>query len=281
MLAKLLLALSVAAAAHAITLAPGDSVSCENGLFCAKGQTCMSKGEGAGAKLACSPHPNAVVCNDKRFSCPAGSTCFNQLCTPVEGGEPFEASTSLDAESVGLRTYGDGVYILPTDAPGLKGIDSDICNRVNPILPSFCNCSVTYGVTCQVYAGEHFSAFINARFMPCGASPTISYSWGAGIFGRENDVASGSQQFNASYNKQTFPIPGTDATFFGSGLYAGAVVSGSVNNTVMSANVGLDICGTINFIFKKISGCASDSSFTTRVSKFLGVPGARPPFLIA
>jgi len=115
MFAKLLLALSLAAAAQAISLMPAASLSCSNGLFCAMGETCMSNKQGAGAKLACSPLPNAVICNDRRHSCPSGSTCFNELCMPANAGQPFKASMSKDAVSVGLRTYGQGINIHPND----------------------------------------------------------------------------------------------------------------------------------------------------------------------
>ncbi len=103
--------------------------------------------------------------------------------TTVGGGEPFKASTSLHAMSVGLRSYGDGVYILPTDVPGhVKNLGSDICNYVNPVLPSFCNCASTYGgsnVTCQANVGSLLNAFINAWFLPCGSPASIGYNWGA------------------------------------------------------------------------------------------------------
>jgi len=276
MIKKLLIAISVISAAQAITLAPGASVSCDNGLFCASGQTCISKYQGAGAKLACSPHPNAVVCNDKRFSCPAGSTCFNELCTPTNGGEPFQASTSVDAISVGLRTYGNGIFILPTDAPGrVKDIGSDICNLINPALPSFCNCGSTYSgsnVTCQANVGNLLNAFINAWFMPCGSPASIGYNYGAGILGQS--VASGGQVFSAHYDEE-FTIPGASFGFLGTGFSADADLSGDISNAVITANVGLDVCGQINLLFTTFSGCASQSS---QFTNFLGITVPVPIF---
>ena len=250
MLAKLLLALSVVAAAQAITLAPGASVSCDNGLFCAMGQTCISKAQGAGAKLACSPHPNAVVCNDMRFSCPSGSTCFNELCTPVDGGKPFKASTSFDALSVGLRTYGNDVYLLPTDAPGLKGNLGDaICNVVAPLMiPNFCNCSSNSSgasVMCKANVGDIISAWIGGSFLPCGSPASIGYTYGASVGGQQ--VFGGSENYVAAYDTE-IPIPGATYKLMGYGIGADANVNGTINNAVITANLGVDICGAFLFI---------------------------------
>jgi len=141
MFTKIFVVLSLAAVAQAITVAPGASLSCGNGLFCSMGETCMSNKQGAGAKLACSPHSNAVICSDRRHSCPTGSTCTHEICTPSDGGQPFKASIAKDAVSLGLRTYGKGIYIRPSDAPGtVNDAGSDICNLIAPDLANFCGC---------------------------------------------------------------------------------------------------------------------------------------------
>ena len=275
MLAKLLLALSVVAAAQAITLAPGASVSCDNGLFCAMGQSCMSKEQGAGSRLACSPHPNAVVCNDMRFSCPSGSTCFNELCTPVDGGKPFKASTSFDALSVGLRTYGNGVYLLPTDAPGLKGNLGDaICNVVAPLMiPNFCNCSSNSSgasVMCKANVGDIISAWIGGSFLPCGSPASIGYTYGASVGGQQ--VFGGSENYVAAYDTE-IPIPGATYKLMGYGIGADANVNGTINNAVITANLGVDICGSVPFY----SGCASQYP---GIASWFDVSGTcLPPFL--
>jgi hypothetical protein len=168
-----LLAIALVAAVHAITESPIDSVSCNNGLFCALGQTCMSQEQGAGALLACSPHPSAVVCPDSRYSCPSGTACFNQLCTPQIGGDSFPASLSLDAVFIGSRTYGNGVYIGPTDFPGqVKDLGNDICNKITP-LPNYCTCSswsTSTSAGAEVQCRPTFS-FISTwsatKFEPC------------------------------------------------------------------------------------------------------------------
>lgn len=217
--------------------------------------------------LGPSPLPNAVVCTDKRFSCPAGSKCLNQRCTPSSGQE-FLASTSLD-----------GVYIPPTGSSG-------VCHLVIPLLPSFCNCTRQDNaatVKCQANVGDRFTTLFNARFKPCdspGSPSTIRYRWGAGIANAESG-----EEFQVTYQRQAYTST-HDETFSPQkarfGLYGITYavkthVSG-VAAKQMSSNVVLDVCATGG----GYSGCASDSDanqqyFSTQV----GVSGARPPFLIA
>jgi hypothetical protein len=294
MFAKLLLALLVVAAAHASTLSTLDgkhslsySVDCNNGLFCATGQTCMSTAPGAGAKLACSPYPNAVICNDKRFSCPAGKTCLDRDCTQT-GRQSIRASKSENAQYVASSTYGDGVDILPTDAPGLKGIiGKKICKSLIPILPSFCSCSSDSGISdgsnvaCQVNVGDRFNSFINVRFKPCDSNPTITYSWGDGILG--TDAASDDQEFTDDHDRQ-IPIPGTSLDWLGYKVNAQADVSGKFSVNKIIADVRLDVCSeaVVNNNGNRFRGCAGESSdMTEKFSAYLDVPGARPPFLVA
>jgi hypothetical protein len=262
MLAKLLLALSLVAAAQAIPLSAGMSTSCNNGIFCAMGQTCMSEEQGSGAMLACSPHTNATICMDRRFSCPSGSTCFNALCTPSDGGAPFNASWSLDAMSVGLRTYGKGIYILPTDAPGhVKDLGSDICNLANRNLPGFCRCYSDawsqYGaqLRCDANVGNHFRAFVHAWFEPCGQVAKIGYTYGVNVGGR---LLEQKQDYEGHYDHH-FPIPGASFTVMGNGLSADAILSGDVYNRRIEAGVSLDVCGRYNTFWGSSQSCASES----------------------
>ena len=193
MMRAFLLAIALVAAVHAITESPIDSVSCNNGLFCALGQTCMSQEQGAGALLACSPHPNAVMCPDSRYSCPSATACFNQLCTPEIGGDSFPASLSLDAVFIGSRTYGNGVYIGPTDFPGqVKDLGSDICKKITGI-PSYCTCkSIPTGarVACPFNIGT--TATLNGwsvtKFEPCAGTAAVSFATGGGSTPPDKDT---------------------------------------------------------------------------------------------
>jgi hypothetical protein len=249
----------------------------------------MSTAPGAGAKLACSPLPNAVICNDKRFSCPAGSTCSHKLCTPDNGGDPFTAFISQNANYVASSTYGDGVDNLPTDAPGLKGnLGSDICKSLIPKLPSFCMCEAYWdgsSVMCQVNVGDFFNTFINAEFKPCGSgsgSATTrftNHSWGAGFLAKH--VASGEMQFIDDYHQRSL-ISGANFSMLNNGVYAVADVSGKIKNAQIKADVSLDVCGQVNVNVEKFSGCASESNrLRKQFSEYLDVPGARPPFFVA
>lgn len=262
MLAYTILTLSFVAAAHAIPLSAGISTSCNNGLFCAFGQTCMSQEQGAGAMLACSPHINATLCMDRRYSCPSGSTCFNSLCTPSDGGPPFNASWSLDATSVGLRTYGKGIFILPTDTPGhVMDLGSDICNLANRFLPSFCKCHSDawseYGaqVRCDVSVGNFMQSFVHAWFEPCGQRPRIGYTYGVNIAG--NQLLEEKKDFDASYQVKV-GIPGARVVLYGNGLSTDIVLSGQIYDQTVEAGISLDVCGRVNIPLVKGYKCASD-----------------------
>ena len=97
---------------------------CGNGISCAPSQTCMTNATGAGAvvinfplschyfyflspllnaphspvlQYACSPLPNAVRCNDARFSCPSTTTCAQGCKCEAADGSLVNAVTNVDA----------------------------------------------------------------------------------------------------------------------------------------------------------------------------------------
>jgi hypothetical protein len=281
MFAKLLLALSLAAAAQAISLMPAASLSCSNGLFCAMGETCMSNEQGAGAKLACSPFPNAVVCNDRRHSCPSGSTCFNELCTPANTGKPFKASMAKDAVSVGLRTYGQGIYIHPNDAPGsVNNIGSDICNMFAPNLANFCLCngSSSYAsVTCQANIGNYITTFVGVKVV-LSSGIDFMYSYGPGAVPGMNGLTYG--MLPRGPTTQSFPIVGASIKFLGIGISTTADFSVKYNNSV-SLDVSVGACvqyGTVPGLNSSIpSSVCSYQPAGQNLLGFANISGAHPP----
>jgi hypothetical protein len=56
----------------------------------------MTHEHGAGRIGGCSPFPNAVICNDRRFSCPSGTKCWNSTCTHPDGSKS-SAATGYDS----------------------------------------------------------------------------------------------------------------------------------------------------------------------------------------
>ena len=74
----------------------GGITDCNNGLFCDDGQTCISRESGAGMIGGCSPFSNAVICNDRRFSCPSGTECWNSTCKHPDGRKTL-AATNVDS----------------------------------------------------------------------------------------------------------------------------------------------------------------------------------------
>jgi hypothetical protein len=74
----------------------GGAIDCNNGLFCDASQSCVSNEQGAGMLGGCSPFSNAVICNDRRFSCPSGTECWNSTCTYPDGRKT-KAATNVDS----------------------------------------------------------------------------------------------------------------------------------------------------------------------------------------
>jgi hypothetical protein len=74
----------------------GGVSDCHNGLFCDATQTCMSHESGAGMIGGCSPFQNAVICNDRRYSCPYGTKCWNSSCVHPDGSKT-NAATNVDS----------------------------------------------------------------------------------------------------------------------------------------------------------------------------------------
>jgi len=231
-------------------------LSCGNGLTCAAGQTCTSTQQGAGARRACSPQADAVICADKRFSCPAGSTCQKEQCTPSNGGASVSASTALDAVSVEMRTYGNGVYISPTDPPGTAGdLGSDICNALAPSLPGLCTCSSSpngANVSCPISFISHiFSSLeVSALFVPCAsAGPRIQYEYSvSGGSQRESEIHPAATPINPRpgytyHQRRTF----LDAslTYLQNGKYLAAGFMSAFNKQTIDASLSIDICQVV------------------------------------
>jgi len=272
--------LALAAVAQANTGTPDSSLSCSNGLFCANGETCMSNKQGAGAKFACSPHPNAVICSDLRHSCPSGSTCTNEMCTPSDGPLPFKASMSKDAVSVGERTYGNGIYIHPSDAPGhVNDFGSDFCKLIAPGLANtcFCNSRITNQtdwrsgsawINCHGNIGGFINTFAMISFdRTWTASNEIGtgmrYTFGANKFANERmddswrSWESRSTNVNINGDVPNFPanfqrsvrITEASLNFFGKGIstYVNLSVT-AINPNVVSVAIDLHACVEIGSV---------------------------------
>lgn len=252
--------LALAAVAQANTGTPDSSLSCSNGLFCANGETCMSNTQGAGAKFACSPHPNAVICSDLRHSCPSGSTCTNEMCTPSDGSAslPFKASTSKDAVSVGERTYGNGIYIHPSDAPGhVNDFGSDFCKLIAPGLANSCSCSshiMNQTVSGWINCNAHIGNFIQTSTLISFSPLAISCGWGGcvyngtGMFYAFGGISGNVPNFPANF-QTSFHISEASLSFFGKGISTRVTLSvTAINPNVVNVAIDLHACVEIGSV---------------------------------
>jgi hypothetical protein len=117
---------------------------CGNGAVCSSSQTCVSNTRHTGHKYACSPFTNAVLCGDRRFSCPESYICnfANHSCDSSQG-------------KVALALNEDGGAVAGT----LKRTQNDgLCDYLAEYTPSFCQCNQSPAgtvaqINCSVISG--------------------------------------------------------------------------------------------------------------------------------
>jgi hypothetical protein len=134
----LVFVLALLCCAHAIPTIISNAVDiptgvdCLNGISCAPGQTCMSNSTGTGnavsikrnsrvaalppltlaPQYACSPLPNAVRCMDARFSCPASTTCAEEIKCVAADGSVSDGILNVDPFfALAVRDF--GARLLP------------------------------------------------------------------------------------------------------------------------------------------------------------------------
>ena len=157
-LALLVIIAFASAAASPLIFATGD-ILCANGATCSSSQTCVPHANNASDKYACSPFPNAVVCDDYRFSCPENHVCnlSNRSCDSAKGSVAL-ASNGNGHLDLGSLCCGQECDITLPDAcsPGLVcALSRDagfryLCGDPQSKDPYNCgpNCAACHGLPC-------------------------------------------------------------------------------------------------------------------------------------
>jgi hypothetical protein len=224
-------------------LAPiGANVDCANGIYCAPRQTCMSNISGAGLFYACSPLPNAVRCNDARYSCPSSFVCSkNARCisnsTYSDDMNDVDAVVNLDAFHVAkMRDFGKG----------LKPTSVSICGAVtrNFRLPNFCTCRDGGGgseIACMIGLQTYITIGASAWFRPCATPSNFGYRAWASLLGISLGVGN-TWTTTFTINR---PIPGASFELGRSNVGARAELSGEISRFIISSRLAIGVCAEI------------------------------------
>jgi hypothetical protein len=224
------------------TIVPANE-NCGNGISCAPSQTCMSNASaiGAGLVYACSPLPNAVRCMDARFSCPALSSCVEDLKCIYADGNLTDAIVNIDAFEVAeFRDFGSG----------MKPTTLSICGPLTSIfrLPNFCRCrDARFGgeLGCTIGLQNYISVGASAWVLPCASPANFGYRAWASVLGMGTSVG---RTWTASFSTN-IPIPGASFEIGVANVGARAEVSADISRFIISTNLAIGVCGRIGIGF--------------------------------
>jgi hypothetical protein len=236
------------------TIAP-IAQHCDNGIFCAPFQTCMSNATGAGLLYACSPLPNAVRCMDARFSCPAFFVCAdNSLCvaslevtstattaTNATTATTLDAVVNVDAFEVAeMRDFGSGMR--PTAL--------SVCGPITSAfrLPNFCTCrDARFGgeLSCVIGIQTYITIGASAWVLPCASPSNFGYRAWVSLLGASESIGN---TWVAAFTLSA-PIPGASFEIGVARVGARAELSGDISRFVISTRVAIGACAKIGVGF--------------------------------
>jgi hypothetical protein len=224
------------------TIAPATE-NCGNGILCTASQTCMSNATAVGAGLvyACSPLPHAVRCMDARFSCPALSSCVEDLKCIYPDGNLTDAVVNVDAFEVAeFRDFGSG----------MKPTALSICGPLTGTfrLPNFCTCrDARFGgeLGCTIGLQNYISVGASAWVLPCASPANFGYRAWASVLGMGTSVG---RTWSASFSAN-IPIPGASFEIGVANVGARAEVSADISRFIISTNLAIGVCGRIGVGF--------------------------------
>lgn len=217
----------------------GLSNDCTNGIYCASKQTCMSNITGAGLLYACSPLPDAVRCNDARYSCPHSYICSkNAQCISNTTDDIVDAVINLNAFRVAeSRDFGKGMRLTSIS----------ICGAItnNFRLPNFCRCRDSGGgseITCVIGMQTYITVGASAWFRPCATPSNFGYRAWASLLGINMGIGN-TWTTTFSINR---PIPGASFELGNSNVGARAELSGEISRFIISSRLAIGVCGQLS-----------------------------------
>ena len=215
-----------------------SSIDCENGIYCAARQTCMSNATGAGLLYACSPFSRAVRCADARYSCPKSFICStNSRCISNTTNDEMDAVLNIDSYHVAeMRDFGKG----------MKPTSLSVCGAVtrNFRLPNFCTCRDGGGgsdLTCSIGLQNYITIGASAWFRPCAVPSNFGYRAWASLLGINLAVGN---SWTTTFSVNT-PIPGASFQLGTSNVGVRAEVSGDIARFIISSRVAIGVCAEI------------------------------------
>jgi len=214
-----------------------SSQDCGNGISCASSQTCMSNATGAGLLFACSPLPNAVRCNDARFSCPASFTCAEDSKCLAADGSFIDAIVNVDAFQVAeMRDFGNG----------MKPTAFQICGAITTYfqLPNFCQCkgaSLGGELSCTIGLQNYITIGASAWLLPCASPANMGYKAWVNVLGASKSIG---QTWTASFQYK-MPIPYASFTIGVADVGAQAILSADISRLVLSSKIAIGVCAKV------------------------------------
>ena len=227
------------------TIAPANE-NCGNGISCAPSQTCMSNATAVGAGLvyACSPLPHAVRCMDARFSCPALSSCVEDLKCIYPDGNLTYAVVNIDAFDVAeFRDFGSG----------MKSTALSICGPITGTfrLPNFCTCKdARFGgeLGCSIGLQTYISIGASAWVLPCASPANFGYKAWVSVLGMGTSIG---KTWTAAFSVSV-PIPGASFQIGVAEVGARAEISGDISRFIISTNLAIGVCARVGVgVFSK------------------------------
>jgi hypothetical protein len=227
------------------TIVPANE-NCGNGIICAPSQTCMSNASAVGAGLvyACSPLPSAVRCMDARFSCPALSSCVEDLKCICANGNLTDAVVNIDAFEVAeFRDFGSG----------MKSTALSICGPITGTfrLPNFCTCKdARFGgeLSCTIGLQTYISIGASAWVLPCASPANFGYKAWASVLGIGTSIG---KTWTAAFSVGV-PIPGASFEIGVAEVGARAEISGDISRFIISTNLAIGVCARVGVgVFSK------------------------------
>lgn len=217
-----------------IVIAAVVAEDCNNGYECPVGH-CTNTNPQSGSRFGCAPS-NALVCNDRRFSCARGHTC----------GLPAGVCTGPDNSTFPL-IINTAAHRIASPNLTVQGYNS-VCDVIRPDLPSVCLCSNSSSgslggqVNCTINVLGIDTLDLIADIEPCTSPMFINFKVEEKKIGfhYQHRVAAGTLQELDIGLDIGIPEVGN------AGVYVAVEIDGTLS--ALALKLGVDICATVSSV---------------------------------